>query len=177
MRIHSRIKMIYLSQIKSKVMGLVVMILLSISITNHQLDQELNGNNVEDSSIYSCSNFAITRNDEIFFGNNEDGGETHPLFLHPERSIVWFYPNSIEGYGMVQLGWFWEDDHVSFQGGINEHGLSYDSTGIPEMRLTPHPEKPFNRENTYFWSGILRNCRNISEAVAFVQNYDFGDSM
>ncbi len=166
-----------MSSSSPKIKALMLLVVICISslsiVTNRIIDVKSNS----EKNIYSCTNLAIKKNDEIYFGNNEDSGEDHPLFLHPEKSVIWFYPNSIEGYGMVQLGWFWEGTHISFQGGVNEFGLSYDSTGIPDMLLNPHPEKSYNAETTYFWSSILRNCRNVSEAIAFINNFNFGESM
>lgn len=161
----------------SKIKALIIMLLISFSSISLVTSRIIDGKTISEKNIHSCTNLAISQNDEIFFGNNEDGGEDHPLFLHPEKSVIWFYPNSAEGYGMVQLGWYWQDIHLSFQGGINEFGLSYDSTGVPDLPLNPHPEKPYNNANAFFWTTILRNCRNVSEAVAFINDFNFGESM
>jgi len=162
---------------KTKIKSLIILLIISFSSTSLITKNIVDSKSFSEKNIYSCTNLAISKNDEIFFGNNEDGGENHPLFLHPEKSVIWFFPNSVHGYGMVQLGWYWQDVHHSYQGGINEFGLSYDSTGVPDLPLTPHPEKPFNNDNAFFWTSILRNCRNVSEAVDFINNFNFGESM
>ncbi|NHJ40012.1 MAG: hypothetical protein FK731_08265, partial [Asgard group archaeon] len=161
---------------KSNIWAVLIITIISISSISVLNWKIVSINSKSEKNIYSCTNIAIRRNDEIFFGNNEDGGNGHPLFLHPEKSVIWFFPKSTDGYGMVHLGWYWQESY-NFQGGINEFGLCYDSTGIPELPLNPHPEKPFNYINDPLFLSILWNCRNISEAVAFINDYNFGDRM
>jgi len=121
----------------------------------------------------NCTNFAASYNGRVLFGNSEDASENHPLYNNPDGTVIWFLPASAESYGMMQIGWYWQSTHVSYQGGINEFGLCYDSTAIPEIILNDHPEKTFNSENSYKWRDILGKCRNITEAIDYINQYNF----
>lgn len=122
---------------------------------------------------YNCTNFAASFNETVLFGNSEDASENHPLYENPDGTVIWFLPASAEGYGMMQIGWYWQGSHISYQGGINEYGLCYDSTGIPDINLNDHPEKPYNTNDRYFWSDLLRKCRNITEAIVLINQFNF----
>ncbi len=121
----------------------------------------------------NCTNFAASYNGKVLFGNSEDASANHPLHGDPDETIIWFLPASEKNYGMMQLGWYFEETRISYQGGMNEFGLCYDSTAIPEVELTDHPEKPFNPGNSYKWRDILGKCRNIDEAVDYINQYNF----
>ena len=125
----------------------------------------------------ACTNFAASYDGMVLFGNSEDGGISHPLGEGPDTAVVWFCPPVSEtlgtGYGCIVLGWFWQGTRISFQGGTNDQGLSFDSTGIPEVALNPHPERPFRPEREYFWGKLLRQCATVDDAIALAFQYDW----
>lgn len=121
----------------------------------------------------NCTNFAASCNGIVLFGNSEDSSENHPLYNNPDGTVIWILPASAENYGMMQIGWYWQGTHISYQGGINEFGLCYDSTAIPEINLNDHPEKPYNSQNSYIWRDILGKCRNITEAIDYINQFNF----
>jgi hypothetical protein len=119
------------------------------------------------------TNFAASFNETVLFGNSEDSSENHPLYENPDGTVIWFLSNSTDGFGMMQIGWYWQETHISYQGGINEYCLCYDSTAIPDIDLNNHPEKPYNRQSNYLWSDILRKCKNVSDAISYISQYNF----
>jgi hypothetical protein len=170
------IKMLHTNtKLKLKIKYLIIFSILTFTFIN-QSQSIINSNKSQvksEKTVLSCTNFAASIGDTVLFGNTEDASKGHPLFKNPEGSYLWFFPSSNEGYGCVQFGWFWEETHVSFQGGMNEFGLCYDSTGIPDIPLNSHPEKPFRSGTHYIWSDILRKCENVSDAVSLINNYEF----
>ena len=121
----------------------------------------------------SCTNFSARYGDTVLFGNSEDASGDHPLMNGPEGSYIFVYPNSSAGYGCVFLGWYWQDIYVSVQGGMNEAGLCYDSTAVPDMTMNSHPERPYKMGEDWLSGKILRECSNVSEAIELVNNFEF----
>ncbi|MCE7740165.1 MAG: hypothetical protein KAU62_14380 [Candidatus Heimdallarchaeota archaeon] len=121
----------------------------------------------------SCTNFSARFGEVVLFGNSEDASGDHPLMNDPEGSYVFVYPNSSAGYGCVFLGWYWQDTYVSVQGGMNEVGLCYDSTAVPDMPMNSHPERPYKMGEDWLSGKILRECSNVSEAIELVNKFEF----
>ncbi len=125
-----------------------------------------------------CTNFAASINGRVLFGNSEDADWTHPLGGGPQDAVVWFYPAHSptfgDGYGCIALGWFWNGTGLSFQGGTNDQGLSFDSTAIPDIKLHPSPDRPLDPEKDWFWGNLLRTCATVDDAVALAEQYDWG---
>jgi hypothetical protein len=124
--------------------------------------------------ITSCTNFAAVSGDIVLFGNSEDASGDHPLKDDPTASMVWFLPATEDSYGMMQLGWYYQDSIETFQGGMNEFGLCYDATAIPDTFLNDKPDLPYNPDNSYIWQDILGKCKDVDEAVEYIKNYNFG---
>jgi len=122
----------------------------------------------------ACTNFAAVSGETVLFGNSEDASGDHPLKNNPDKTVIWFLPPAEGQYGMIQLGWYFEENRISYQGGMNEYGLCYDSTAIPEVQLNDHPEKTYNPSNSYKWRDIIGKCRTVEEAIAYVNDYNFG---
>lgn len=121
----------------------------------------------------ACTNFAALSGDTVLFGNSEDASGDHPLKDDPSESMVWFLPGTDNSYGMMQLGWYAQDGSRVFQGGMNEFGLCYDSTAIPDTLLNDKPDLPYNPDNSYIWEDILAKCKDTDEAVEYIKNYNF----
>ena len=121
----------------------------------------------------ACTNFAALSGDKVLFGNSEDASGDHPLKDDPTASMVWFLPGTEDSYGMMQLGWYDQDGSRVFQGGMNEFGLCYDSTAIPDTFLNEKPNLPYNPDNSYIWQDILAKCKDTDEAVEYISNYNF----
>lgn len=145
---------------------LIVLLALSVFIITTASYSEYKGN--------ACTNFAALSGDTVLFGNSEDSSGDHPLKDDPTKTVIWFIPSTNSQYGMIQLGWYFEEDRISYQGGMNEFGLCYDSTAIPEIALNDKPNLPFNPDNSYLWSDIIGLNTNVDEAVEYLKNYNFG---
>lgn len=124
--------------------------------------------------VRGCTNFSASHNGSVLFGNSEDASPGHPLYKDPDGTVIWFLPADDGNYGMMHLGWYFEGTRISYQGGMNEFGLCYDSTAIPDIELNAHPEKPYNPSNSYKWRDLIGKCRDVGEAMQFIRDYDFG---
>ena len=111
----------------------------------------------------------------VLLGDSEDMGADHSLASNPEESVIWFYPSSTRlggEYGVLALGWFWNDD-VSFQSGMNGEGLGLGLTAIPPTPLNSHPEKSFSpATHGSLYYRILWDAANVTEAIQIASNYD-----
>jgi len=157
---------------KKSIKRTIASILLIISILLIQSNQVQSNNFIEFQGT-SCTNFSSRYGDTVLFGNSEDASGDHPLMEGPEQSYIFVYPNSSAGYGCVFLGWYWQEIYVSVQGGMNEHGLCYDSTAVPDMTMNAHPERPYKMGEDWLSGKILRECSNVGEAIEIVNNFEF----
>ncbi|MHA1219212.1 MAG: carcinine hydrolase/isopenicillin-N N-acyltransferase family protein [Candidatus Heimdallarchaeaceae archaeon] len=156
-------------EIKRETAILLLLIISFITIPMNHIQAD----NAPEFQGTSCTNFSARFGEVVLFGNSEDASGDHPLFEGPEGSYVFVYPNSSAGYGCVFLGWYWQDTHVSVQGGMNEVGLCYDSTAVPDMLMNPHPERPYKMGEDWLSGKILRECSSVSEAIELVNNFEF----
>ena len=115
-----------------------------------------------DTSLHSCTIFSVSRDEQIFFCNNEDEGLRH--------GRVWFLPGTQETHGLVLLGYQIYRDLMIPVGGINEHGLCIDGNMVSETQITLDPNKP-DLEGSFFLD-LLRTCKTVEEARNWVQSYD-----
>jgi len=111
----------------------------------------------------SCTVFAVSKDDAVFLGSNEDY-EVHD-------SYWWTEPGVDGNYGIVYVGL----DDLRPRGGINEAGLCYDATGLPDALLNRHFDK--RRLKVHFPVVALRNCATVEETIALAQTYDWGRHM
>lgn len=120
----------------------------------------------------SCTILTASHEDTVLFGYNLD----HPNL----QSYIWFLPSSAEGYGGVLVGYYAEVDgqpRIGYEGGMNDQGLVFDTNGLPDAVMNPHPEKPFSWATSNFWVKILRECSSVTEAINIAENFNFGSVM
>ncbi len=120
----------------------------------------------------SCTVLTASRGDTVLFGYNLD----HPNL----QSYIWFLPSSTEGYGGVLVGYYAEIDgnpRIGYEGGMNDQGLAFDTNGLPDAVMNPHPEKPSSWATGNFWTKILRECSSVTEAMNLAKNFNFGRVM
>lgn len=122
----------------------------------------------------SCTNFAVARDGEVLFGNNEDGGISHPLQMDPLSAHLFYYPATEDEHGAVFVGWLWKSKSVSFQGGMNDQGLSYDLTGIPDTKMATHLDWLYRWDRDWVLYEVLRRNKNVEEAIAYLSQVDWG---
>lgn len=100
-----------------------------------------------------------------FAGNNED-------FLNNTEAKLWFVPGDHNHYGAA----FWGFDYYVFranwipQGGMNEHGLFFDRTAVPESDLIKDRSK--KDAGPFFLNKILRKCKTVQEVVDLITQYN-----
>jgi len=120
----------------------------------------------------SCTVLTASHDDTVLFGYNLD----HPNL----QSYIWFLPSSTEGYGGVLVGYYAEIDgnpRIGYEGGMNDQGLAFDTNGLPDAVMNPHPEKPSSWATDNFWTKMLRECSRVTEAVNLAKNFNFGRVM
>ncbi|MGC1122577.1 MAG: linear amide C-N hydrolase [Candidatus Methanofastidiosia archaeon] len=120
----------------------------------------------------SCTVFTASMGDTVLFGNNEDVGD--------KSATVWFAPATEKTYGWVYFGF---RNYPILRGhfpmgGMNDQGLCFDITSIPESKMGSYPGKLPVVNGGVFGETVLKNCKTIEEAVQFIERYDlssFGD--
>ncbi|PLX19736.1 MAG: hypothetical protein C0599_10385, partial [Salinivirgaceae bacterium] len=82
------------------------------------------------SNLIACTIIVSDDGENVYVGNNED-------FLNDIKSKIWFEPATAKKYGAA----YWGFNYFPFkaqripQGGMNEHGLFFDKTSVPEKAL------------------------------------------
>ena len=153
-----------------KAFSVCILFLVSLFAKMEQIDGQ---HNITQDSILSCTNFAASINETTFFGNSEDGGLNHPLGGDPLSSHMFYYPANTEGYGCAFVGWLVDGYIKSIQGGMNDQGLCYDLTGIPDTPLNYHLNQTYSVDGTWILFDILRQNANVSEVIEFLKRVDF----
>ncbi len=154
----------------SKIVGVLVILLLCLLSNGKQISAQTN--NLPEMDL-SCTNFAASFGDSVLFGNSEDGGITHPLGQDPSSSRIFYYEANEDEYGCAFVGWYWEGTAVSAQGGMNDQGLCYDLTGIPDTPLNTHPYQTYSVDGSWVLYDVLRLNSNVSEVIDFLKNVNW----
>ncbi len=150
-----------------KTLNICILFLVSLIVNMGQINIQLKN---PQEPVLSCTNFAASINETIFFGNSEDGNLDSYLGQYPLSSHMFYYPADTEGYGCAFVGWLRDGYIRGVQGGMNDQGLCYDLTGIPSAPMNPHPEKPYQIGGTWIQFDILRQNANVSDAINFLNN-------
>ena len=114
-------------------------------------------------SADSCTVFAVTQWDSVLVGNNED----YPY----AESFYWV--DSGEGTDRDVL-YFGLDD-LRPRGGINQQGLCFDATGLPDALLNRHWDRP--SLEVHFPILAMQYCDTVEEVIELSQQYDWGRHM
>ncbi len=132
---------------------------------------------VEPSHIgaFSCTSLMAASEDLVLLGDCEDAGAGHPLAGDPTATYVFFLPGDPANgeLGRMHLGWMWQGKFRSFQAGMNDAGLAYSLTAVPELPMNPHPERPYVHGRDSFYDSILRTASTVDEAIARTLQFDF----
>ncbi|MBN1858154.1 hypothetical protein JW848_03000 [Candidatus Bipolaricaulota bacterium] len=125
--------------------------------------------------VFSCTSLMAASDGLVLLGDCEDAGAGHPLAGNPAGSYVFFLPgHPLHGeLGRMHLGWLWQGQYRSFQAGMNEAGLAYSLTAVPEKPMNSHPERPYVHGRDSFYDTILRNAATVDEAIAWTLRFDF----
>lgn len=121
----------------------------------------------------ACTTFMAANGQLVILGDSEDAGASHPLARNPAGGMIFFLPASTDHFGRMHLGWLWQGEYRSFQAGMNDQGLAYALTAVPDVPLNRHPERPFLHGRDSFYDRILRNAATVEEAIALTLEFDF----
>jgi hypothetical protein len=104
----------------------------------------------------ACTIFCLVRDGRVLVGNNED-------FTRP--GIVWFVPAAKNRLGRVNVGF----DKSLAQGSMNEKGLCFDSTALPQV---PWKGDLLKQRPKNLLDKIMDECGTVAEAIAYFRKYD-----
>jgi len=121
----------------------------------------------------SCTTFMATDGVRVLLGDSEDAGLDHPLAGDPTASYVFFRSATADEYGRMHTGWLWQGKHASVEAGMNDQGLAYALTAVPEEPMNAHPERPFTHGQDSFYDRILRKAATVAEAIEETLRFDF----
>jgi len=121
----------------------------------------------------ACTTFMAANDQRVILGDSEDAGADHPLAKNPEGGMVFLLPSSPGQFGRMHLGWLWQGKYRSFQAGMNDQGLAYALTAVPEVSMNRHPERPFLHGRDSFYDRILRKAATVEEAIDLTLQFDF----
>jgi hypothetical protein len=114
------------------------------------------------SQLIACTIIFSNDGENVYAGNNED-------FLNTAKSKIWFEPASAKKYGAA----YWGFNYFPFkaqripQGGMNEYGLFFDKTSVPEKALKMDKDK--RNAGAFYLSRILERCKTVDEAIEMIQ--------
>jgi len=119
----------------------------------------------------ACTNFMATDGTLILFGDSEDGGLGHDLVKSPDSAAVFFMPRTSSEHGRMHLGWLLEGRYRSCQAGMNERGLAYGLTSVPNTPLDSHPERPYSFTDTPYFDRLLALLETVDEVIEYTMQY------
>ena len=108
---------------------------------------------------HACFILFMSDGREVLVGNHEDWFSRNPgIAINP--------PNS-KRFGSVIFTFM---DEGWAQGGMNEHGLFFDAARTPFQQAEFDNQLPLFFG--YIWQELLDKCRDVDEAIAFIQKYN-----
>jgi hypothetical protein len=120
----------------------------------------------------------VSYEEKVFLGANIDAPPQD--FSRFTPYIFFFSSESKENesdpeYGLIAFELFCEEkgnEHVSLLGGMNEKGLAFGSSGLPETPINSHPERLYSNSSENFYLKILRECSSVTCVIEMVENAD-----
>ena len=129
--------------------------------------------NIQITKNLSCTNFAASFGDTVLLGNSEDGGLDHPLGIDPLSSQMYYFVGDEEHYACAFVGWRWKGVGVGIGGGMNDQGLCYDQTGIPDTPVNTPPNPTYTVAGNFVQKDVLALNANVSEVIDFFMSCDW----
>ena len=110
----------------------------------------------------ACTIFCAAMDGQVLAAGNEDWSDPF--------SKIWVSEKTDERYGIINLG------HSDFQvqTAINEYGLYFDFAAIP--KADGRNIKGKEKCNSSLFSEILAKCKNLDEAIAYLNKYQYESS-
>ncbi|TBW26555.1 hypothetical protein [Gramella sp. KN1008] len=109
----------------------------------------------------ACSIFACSHNGKVLVGSNEDGD--FPF------SFVRTIPSTDNSYGAIFFGTV----DMQAQSGVNEHGLFFDFTFLPEGEVDPSFLKETNESCAPNISNLVLKSKNVPELLEKLKDHPF----
>ena len=119
----------------------------------------------------ACTDFMATNGVLVLFGDSEDGGLGHDFVENPECGAIFFVPRAPGEHGRMYLGWLLEEKYRCYQAGMNERGLAYGLTSVPNTPLNPHPERPYTFRDTPYCDRLLARLETVDEVIEYTMQY------
>lgn len=110
----------------------------------------------------ACSVFNHSGTDTLMVGRNLDwvsSSEGRIGFLHP----------TCDGHGAI---YFYIDDHVWPQGGMNDQGLVLGMTATPYLEITGNPDGAAMGWD--FWDDLFASCATVDDVLQYLAMFDLG---
>ena len=120
-----------------------------------------------------CSSFSVYDGTVALLGDSEDAGPWHPLAEDPDAACIFVLAPTATDYGQAHLGWLWQGRHRSFQAGINDRGLGYSLTAVPDVAMNAHPERPYRHGEDSLYRLLLGRAATVEEGIDVVSQFDF----
>jgi hypothetical protein len=114
------------------------------------------------SALAACSVFNHSGTDTLMVGRNLDwveSSEGRIGFLHP----------TCDGHGAI---YFYMDDHVWPQGGMNDQGLVLGMTAAPYLEITGNPDGATMGWD--FWDDLFASCATVDDVLQYLAMFDLG---
>ena len=157
---------------KKHTLGLIV-IAISCLVIQSSIIESSTIEEIQPRISDSCTIFTATIGDKVFFGNNEDYKYTnHYRWYIPAQNVSTTYFGQKTIYGAVFFGFDNNDDsNVDGweQGGMNEHGLSFDANGLPDINMNVDPSASYPY-TPHALAQSLWDCRNVEEVINWYKN-------
>lgn len=118
------------------------------------------------SPILACSGFTITKNDQVLIGHNKD--------WHNPQTTIHVYPAEEGSYARLFLEipfpHVFDRDYNVLAGGINEHGLCYESFVTPFNPASFELFKPPLFKNPVDY--LLQKYTTVEEVVTYLESHN-----
>jgi hypothetical protein len=168
------------NRIRRKTVYKIILILLVV-ITNgllHASAHSLNNKSLDTENYRLCSVITASYEEKVFLGANIDAP---PQDFSRFTPYIFFFPSeskeneSDPEYGLIAFELFCEEkgnEHVSLLGGMNEKGLAFGSSYLPEILLNPHLEKLYSNSSENFYLKVMRECSSVACVIEMFENVD-----
>jgi len=110
----------------------------------------------------ACSVFNHSGTDTLMVGRNLD-------WVSSSEGRIGFLPPSCGGYGAI---YFYIDDHVWPQGGMNDQGLVLGMTATPHLEITGNPDGEVMSWG--FWDDLFCSCATVDDVLEYLARFDLG---
>ncbi|MBS3749096.1 MAG: PKD domain-containing protein [Candidatus Thermoplasmatota archaeon] len=117
-------------------------------------------------TLVACSGFTIKKDDQVIIAHNKD--------WHNPQTTMYFYPAKEGSYARlffeIPFPHIFNRDYKVLAGGINEHGLCYESFVTPFNPASFELFKPPLFKNPVDY--LLQQCTTVEEVVLYIESHN-----